>query len=151
MEGFKRLSEDVIKKYDYFKTRKNVEKFMAPLCELIYIYKNITPPSITSHLGVDSEIRNSMPSRTSSTENYVMKRLDTMKDIQEYYNEIQYIFDMLNESEKICFSGFYVEALEYRDLEYKLNVSHRTINRILESSVIKVALLLNIAVLNEEK
>lgn len=149
MNGFKCLSNMIIEKYDYKKTKQNVDKFMAPLCEKIMEFRSITPPNITSHLKdvvVQETKRNSSP-----TERYVIKKLDTKEEVEEYYAVIQSIIDLLNEVEKICFKAEYLSELTIEKLVEKTNLSESTIKRIRKSCIIKFALALDLAILKGKK
>lgn len=145
MSGYKYLGEDIIKKYDLKRTKINVDQFMAPLCEKIYEYRNLTPPSITSHIKevYVQESRNN----TSSTEKYVFKKLNTEEEVKKYFENIQSIIDLLNDIEKLCFKSEYLCEMTVEDLVDKTGLSERTIKRIRKSVVIKFALALDLAVL----
>ena len=86
MNGYKCLSSSIVNKYDYMKTKKKVDQFMAPLCEKIFVYRNLTPPSITNHIK-DVCVQESY-STTSGTEKYVMKKLDTEAEVEEYFGSL---------------------------------------------------------------
>jgi len=145
MNGYKYLGEKIIKKYDLKKTKINVDRFMAPLCEKIYEYRNLTPPSITSHIKevCVQESRNN----TSSTERYVLKKLDTEEEVKKYFENIQSVIDLLNDVEKLCFKAEYLSEITIENLVDKTGLSDRTIKRIRWSVVIKFALALDLAVL----
>ena len=70
----KLLSSEVIKKYDYQKTRSNVNEFMEGFEENYFRYISVLPPSITSHL---SDVKVQSSSFTSSPlERYVLKMIE---------------------------------------------------------------------------
>ena len=67
----KLLSNEVIMKYDYAKTKLKVDGFMEDFEEDYYKYVHLLPPSISSHL---SEIKvQSSRNRTSDIEMYAIK------------------------------------------------------------------------------
>ena len=148
-DSYKRLSDEIINKYDYQRTKKNVDSFMAPLCEKIFVYRNLTPPSITNHIK-DVCVQESY-STTSGTEKYVIKKLDTEAEVEEYFKAIQEVIDMLNEPEKICFKAEYLSEITLEKLLEKTTYSEPTIKRIRKSAVIKFALALDLAVLKRRK
>ena len=145
MNGYKCLSSSIVNKYDYMKTKKKVDQFMAPSCEKIYEYRNLTPPSITSHLK-DIVVQESHDN-TSPQERYVMKKLDTQEEVEKYFEAIQSIIDLLNDVEKLCFKAEYLSDLTISKLVVKTKLSEMTIKRIRKSVVIKFALALDLAVL----
>lgn len=145
MNGYKCLSSSIVNKYDYMKTKKKVDQFMAPLCEKIYEYRNLTPPSITAHIK-DIVVQESHDN-TSPQERYVMKKLDTQEEVEKYFEAIQSIIDLLNDVEKLCFKAEYLSDLTISKLVVKTKLSEMTIKRIRKSVVIKFALALDLAVL----
>lgn len=148
MFGFRRLSKTVVKKYDYNATKKNVEQFMDPFYELIFKYKNISPPTISMKI---SEVNiQHLNNPLSPVENYVIKKLSTEEEVKEYYNTIQTIFDMLCNEEKICFKSIYFDGISEIDCAEILNVNKNTITEIRKSATIKFALALDLAVLKGE-
>ena len=145
MNGYKSLSSSIVNKYDYMMTKKKVDQFMAPLCEKIYEYRNLTPPSITAHIK-DIVVQESHDS-TSPQERYIMKKLDTQEEVEKYFEAIQSIIDLLNDVEKLCFKAEYLSDLTISKLVVKTKLSEMTIKRIRKSVVIKFALALDLAVL----
>jgi len=149
MIGFKRLSSEAISKYNYVATKKNVDRFMDPLYELVFKYKNISPPSIGMRIREVNiqHINNPL----SPVENYVIKKIDTEEQVKEYYEIIQTILKNLREDEQICFKSIYFDGLTESDCCEVLNVTINTISAIRKSATIKFALALDIAVLKGEK
>ncbi len=145
MNCYKCLSSSIVNKYDYMMTKKKVDQFMAPLCEKIYEYRNLTPPSITAHIK-DIVVQESHDN-TSPQERYVMKKLDTQEEVEKYFEAIQSIIDLLNDVEKLCFKAEYLSDLTISKLVVKTKLSEMTIKRIRKSVVIKFALALDLAVL----
>ena len=145
MNGYKCLSETIMEKYDLKKTKINVDKFMAPLCEKIYEFRNLTPPSISSH--IKEVCVQESKSNSSTTERYVIKKLETEKEVKLYFANIQSIIDMLNDIEKLCFKAEYLSELTIENLVNKTKLSERTIKRIKKSVVIKIALALDLTVM----
>lgn len=69
------LDNETIKKYDYKKTRANVDLFMKDYEENYFKYIGILPPNMTSHL---CEIRVQMSRVNSSkVEKYVIKKIES--------------------------------------------------------------------------
>ncbi len=149
MNGYKRLSTEIINKYDYKKTKRNVDKFMAPLCEKVFIYRNLTPPSVSSHIK-DVCVQESR-SNSSSTERYIIKKLETEAEVKEYFDEIQSVIDEFNDGEKLCFKAEYLNQVTIEMLMEKSDLSESTIKRLRQSCIIKFALAFDIAVLKKGK
>lgn len=148
MIGFKRLSSEAVKKYDYNATKKNVDQFMEPLYELIFRYKNITPPTISMRIH-ETNIQH-LNNPTSPVENYVIKKITTEEEVKKYYAAIQSIFDMLSNEEQICFKSIYFDGISEIECAEILNVNKNTITVIRKSATIKFALALDIAVMKGE-
>ena len=148
MNGYKSLSNSIVNKYDYMMTKKKVDQFMAPLCEKIYEYRNLTPPSITAHIK-DIVVQESHDS-TSPQERYIMKKLDTQEEVEKYFEVIQSIIDLLNDVEKLCFKAEYLSELTMDQLVDKTRLSDITIKRIRKSCIIKFALALDLAVMKRK-
>lgn len=140
------LSIDAIKKYNYSKTKNNVDKFMEPLAECIFKYSNLTPPSITYQFK--KVIIDISRSNTSSTEKYVMKKLDTEEKLIEYYSIINEITSKFNKEESDWFSLSYKQGITDEEIAEVLKVSPSYIYHIKRSAIIKFALALNMVVMN---
>ena len=101
----KLLSNEVIKKYDYQKTRSKVNEFMEVFEENYFRYISVLPPSITSHL---SEIKVQSSGFTSSpVERYVLKKIEKEEDFLEYLNIILSVLDNLTMEEQHFFKGIF--------------------------------------------
>ena len=148
MNGYKSLSSSIVNKYDYMMTKKKVDQFMAPLCEKIYEYRNLTPPSITAHIK-DIVVQESHDN-ISPQERYVIKKLDTQEEVEKYFEVIQSIIDLLNDVEKLCFKAEYLSELTMDQLVDKTRLSDITIKRIRKSCIIKFALALDLAVMKRK-
>lgn len=139
------LSNDVIRKYDYKKTRIKVNEFMERFEENYFKYLNVLPPSITSHL---SEIKVQVSNiSTSPIERYVLKKIETEEEFIEYLNIILKIVDNFTYAEQQLFKGIFFLGNTEFVLEEQLQCTHNTLDIIKKSCIIKFALALNIAVL----
>ncbi len=148
MIGFKRLSDEVINKYNYRETRKNVDQFMEPLYELIFKFNSISPPRISMVIS-DVNIQHSV-NTTSQVEKYVIKKLDTEKEVKKYYDIIESIVSKLRPDEQMCFKAEYLDPMDEETLADKLSISVWTVVQIRKSCIIKFALALDLAVLKGE-
>lgn len=141
----KLLSSEVIKKYDYQKTRSNVNEFMEGFEENYFRYISVLPPSITSHLS-DVKVQSSSFS-SSPVERYVLKKIEREEEFIEYLNVILKICDNLTASEQHFFKGVFFLGNTEAVLEEQLQCADKTLKHIKKSCIIKFALALNIAVL----
>ena len=139
------LSSEVIKKYNYEKTKKKVDQFMGQFEENYFKYLSVLPPNITSHL---SEIKVQMSNLSNSAiERYVLKRIEKENEFIEYLNIILKIVDNLTLSEQQFFKGIYFRGNKIDTMFRQFQVADRTFIRIKKSTIIKFALALNLAVL----
>lgn len=141
----KLLSSEVIKKYDYQKTRSNVNEFMEGFEENYFRYISVLPPSITSHLS-DVKVQSSSFS-SSPVERYVLKKIEREEEFIEYLNVILKICDNLTASEQHFFKGVFFLGNTEAVLEEQLQCADKTLKHIKKSCIIKFALALNMAVL----
>lgn len=141
----KLLSIEVIKKYDYQKTRSKVNEFMEAFDENYYKYISILPPNITSKL-IDVKIQSSgLPS--SPIERYVIKKIECEEDFIKYLNTITNICECFTFEEQHFFKGIYFLGNTESVLEEQLQCSDKTLRHIKKSCIIKFALALDIAVM----
>ena len=139
------LSSEVIKKYDYEKTKKKVDQFMGQFEENYFKYLSVLPPNITSHL---SEIKVQMSNLSNSAiERYVLKRIEKENEFIEYLNIILKIVDNLTLSEQQFFKGIYFRGNKIDTMFRQFQVADRTFIKNKKSTIIKFALALNLAVL----
>ena len=144
----KLLSNEVIKKYDYQKTRSKVNEFMEVFEENYFRYISVLPPSITSHL---SEIKVQSSGFTSSpVERYVLKKIENEEDFLEYLNIILSVLDNLTMEEQHFFKGIFFMGNTELVMEEQLQCADKTLKHIKKSCIIKFALALNMAILKED-
>ncbi len=141
----KLLSNEVIKKYDYQKTRSKVNEFMEVFEENYFRYISVLPPSITSHLSEVKVQTSGIP--TSPVERYVLKKIEREEEFIEYLNVVLRICDNLTSGEQHFFKGVFFLGNTEAVLEEQLQCSDKTLKHIKKSCIIKFALALNMAVL----
>ena len=101
----KLLSNEVIKKYDYAKTKSKIDRFMEDFEEDYYKYVHLLPPSISSHL---SEIKvQSSRIRTSDIEMYAIKREELEDIFKDTLDTILKVPDNFSFEEQRYFKGKY--------------------------------------------
>jgi len=137
----KLLDNKTIKKYDYKKTKANVDIFMKDFEENYFRYIGILPPNITSHL---CEIRVQMSRVNSSqVEKYVIKKIESENDFLEYLNTILCIVDNMTIEEQHYFKGTYFIGNSESIIAEELRCAETRIIHIKKSTIIKFALAIN--------
>ena len=140
----KLLDNKIILKYDYKKTKINVDNFMNDFYEDYYKYINILPPSITSHL---TEIKvESTRSNESSIEKYVEKKAIAEQQLMQQLDLILKVFDTFNKQEEYFFKGVYIKGETEEHISELLNITRQGMGQIRRSAIIKFALALNLEV-----
>ena len=140
----KLLSNEVIVKYDYAKTKSEVDNFMKDFEEDYYKYVHLLPPSISSHL---SEIKvQSSRNRTSDIEMYAIKREELEDKFQDTLETILKVTDNFSYEEQRYFKGKYFLGNTDDVLYEELRCGETHFKHIKKSSIIKFALALNLAI-----
>lgn len=141
----KLLDNKTIMKYDYKKTRANVDQFMKDYEENYFKYIGVLPPCLTSHL---CEIRVQMSRVNSSkVEKYVIKRIETEQEFLDYLNTILSIVDNLTIEEQHYFKGAFFIGNSENIISEELKCAETRIIHIKKSCIIKFALAIEKAVL----
>lgn len=140
----KLLSNEVIMKYDYTKTKSKIDRFMEDFEEDYYKYVHLLPPSISSHL---SEIRvQSSRIRTSDIEMYAIKREELEDIFKDTLDTILKVTDNFSFEEQRYFKGKYFLGNTDDVLYEELRCGETHFKHIKKSSMIKFALALDLAV-----
>lgn len=141
----KLLSNEVIKKYDYQKSRTKVNEFMEVFEESYFRYLSVLPPSITSHLS-EIKVQTSMSS-TSALERYVIKKIELEEEFLQSLELIIKIVDSMSFEEQHYFKGiFFLGNSECMIME-ELQCAEKRFKHIKKSCILKLALALDKAVL----
>ena len=141
----KLLDNKAIMKYDYKKTRANVDHFMKDYEENYFKYIGVLPPSLTSHL---CEIRVQMSRVNSSqVEKYVIKRIESEKDFLSYLNTILNIVDNFTIEEQHFFKGTFFIGNTEDIISEEVKCAETRLTHIKKSCIIKFALAIEKAVL----
>ncbi len=140
----KLLSNEVIMKYDYAKTKSKIDRFMEDFEEDYYKYVHLLPPSISSHL---SEIKvQSSRIRTSDIEMYAIKREELEDIFKDTLDTILKVTDNFSFEEQRYFKGKYFLGNTDDVLYEELRCGETHFKHIKKSSMIKFALALDLAV-----
>ena len=132
------LEWNMIKDYNYKYIKKRVDVYMYNFLKLFYKFINITPKSLTSRLKdvvVDYTRTNS-----SYIEEYLEKKDEAERAYLNKLNEIIGILDNLTYQEQYYIKGRFLKGMTNQQIEEKLQVSDTGLQHVIYSSVIKIAL-----------
>lgn len=140
----KLLSLKELDMFDYVKTKERVEDYIGDLNMIKYKYRNVLPPSIASQL-FDIKVQSSSTNR-SSIESFVEKRDEYDREYKQKLNEIYSILEDFSYHEKRFFKDYFINGVKLHNFEKEFGCGERMIDHIKESSIIKFALALDIAI-----
>ena len=130
--------------FDYVKTRERVQEYIGDLNMIKYKYRNVLPPSLALSL-FDIKVQSSgLPK--SQIEAYVEKKDEYEREYSEKLNEINDIIKDFSPYEKRFFIDHFIHDVKIDDFEKQFRCGKKLVTHIKQSSVIKFALALNIAV-----
>ena len=141
----KLLSNEVIKKYDYQKTRSAVNEFMEGFEENYFRYISILPPSITSHLS-EIKVQTSMTS-TSALERYIIKKIELEEEFIQNLDLVLKIVDGLTFEEQHYFKGVFFLGNSESMIMEELQCAEKRLIHIKKSCILKFALAIDKAIL----
>lgn len=141
----KLLSNEVINKYDYQKTRSRVNTFMEEFEESYFKYISLLPPSITQHLS-EIKVQSSMSS-TSALEKYVIKKMEFEEAFLSNLDLLLKIVDDMTYQEQHYYKAVFFHGNSELMLMEELQCSDKKLRHIKKSCILKLALALNKAVL----
>ena len=130
--------------FDYVKTRERVEEYIGDLNMIKYKYRNVLPPSLAVNL-FDIKVQSSGFSK-SQIETYVEKKDEFEREYLEKLNEINDIIKDFSLHEKRFFKDHFINGVKLHYFEKEFCCGERMVEHIKESSVIKFALALDLAV-----
>ena len=140
----KLLSNEIIMKNDYAKSKSQVDNFIRDFEEDYYRYVHLLPPSISSHL---CEIKvQSSRNMTSDIEMYVIKKEKLESVFKENLDTILKVTDNFSMEEQRFFKGRYFLGNSDDVLFEELRCGDTKFEHIKRSSILKFALALNLAV-----
>ena len=142
----KLLKNEILVKYDYKKTKANVDKYMDRFGEDYFKYIGVLPPNITSHL-CEVKVQTSR-TLSSSVERYVVQKieLEGEREFIDYLNTIFNIVDNFTEEEQHYFKGVYFLGNNENIISEELRCAIKKLIHIKKSCIIKFALAINQAV-----
>ena len=140
----KLLSMSDLKAFDYVKTRKNVEDYLKDLNIIKYKYRNVLPPSLALNL-FDIKVQ-SFGNTKSQIEAYIEKKDEYERLYKDKLDEINQLVDDMTLYEKRFFIDHFIHDVKMDDFEKQFRCGKKLVTHIKQSSVIKFALALDIAV-----
>ncbi len=138
------LSKEFLVQYDYKKTKQNVLEYISDLIFIKYKYMNIMPPSIAVKI-FDVNVQSTNLNK-SSIESFVMLKDEYERMYKIKLEEIEDILSTLSPYERTFFKGHFIngEIIPTFTKEFRCGIDK--VHHIKESTVIKFALILGIAV-----
>ena len=140
----KLLSLKELDMFDYVKTRERVEEYISDLNMIKFKYRNVLPPPLASQL-FDIKIQSSGVPK-SSIESYVEKKDEYERKYAQKLNEIYSILEDFSFYEKRFFKDHFIHGIKLKVFEKVFKCGPDMVEHIKESSVIKFALALDLAV-----
>lgn len=140
----KLLSLKELSMFDYVKTRERVEEYIGDLNMIKYKYRNVLPPSLALNL-FDIKVQSSGLTK-SQIETYVEKKDEYEREYSKKLDEINDIIENFSFYEKRFFKDHFLNGVKLHYFEKEFCCGERMVEHIKESSVIKFALALDIAV-----
>ena len=140
----KLLSLKELDMFDYVRTRENVEDYIRDLNIIKYKYRNVLPPSLALNL-FDIKVQSSGVHK-SSIESYVEKKDEFEREYQAKLKEIDSIFSDMSYHEQRFFKDHFIHGVKIKLFEKQFRCGPDMVEHIKESSVVKFALALDLAV-----
>ena len=140
----KLLSLKELDMFDYVKTRERVEEYIGDLNMIKFKYRNVLPPSLALKM-FDIKIQSSGTVK-APFEAYVEKKDKYEREYAEKLNEINAILEDLSLYEKRFFKDHFIHGIRIKQFEKIFRCGPDMVEHIKQSSVIKFALALDIAV-----
>lgn len=132
------ISTRLAKSRNYLATKNNVDELMYQYEEYLYKYHEIAPPRVTQNYEVKYE--KFLNNATDKVGNYVAKKLDLLKEVDSFYQDLSLAMKNLCKEELIYFSSCYFNRLPETIICEKLNIGEGSLRRIKESCIIKIAM-----------
>jgi hypothetical protein len=138
------LKNSFLAKFDFEKTKDNLDELMDKIEDWKYSYLNLLPPKITNNYEVRYEKFNLIVS--DKVGDYVEKKIDMEKEIDAIYQLLGKALVRLNHFELDFFNMSYYNRLSESIIGTRLNVGHTQLLHIKKSCIIKIAMGLDKAV-----
>ena len=140
----KLLSLKELDMFDYVKTRERVQDYLSELNMIKFKYRNVLPPSLALNL-FDIKVQSSGIPK-SQIECYVEKKDEYERKYAQKLKEIDAILEDLSFYEKRFFKDHFIHGIKIKQFEKMFRCGPDMDEHIKESSVIKFALALDLAV-----
>lgn len=143
------LSTKLIESRNYVETKNNVDSCILYKYEE-YKYKchQIIPPKISQNFEVRYE--SFTGNFTDKIGNYVQKKLDLLKEVDEFYNELTNAMLNLNIDE-LAYFKFYLNGISEDSMCERLNTSRNSLKKVKMSAIIKIAMYFDLDVMATSK
>lgn len=141
------LSKSIVKKYNYSKTKSNIDDIMLKIEEYSYRIHNIQPPRITPSYEIRYDSNKNI-SPNSKIENYVTKLLDIESEAEELYSTLNRALNKLCKNELCFFKGIYYEHTSQEEICNRLYLTMDQLKTIKISCILKLGMEFDVCVEN---
>lgn len=132
--------------YDIKACYNNLIEEIDRFIDLQCLYFNLIPPKLTQ----DYKVVYTAYHVTDKIGKNVEKKLDTLEEIKNFYNQIANAFQLLNHEEMVYFSEvIYYKRKSESECAESLNITTYILKQVKESCIIKLTRALNKAVLKK--
>lgn len=143
------LSIKLVESRNYIETKKNVdEKILYRYEEYKYKCHEIIPPKISQNFEVRYE--SFTMNFSDKVGNYVQKKLDLMKEADDFYSELTDAMKNLNLEEMVYFK-YYINGVSEDSMCERMNTNKCSLKRIKMSAIIKIAMYFDLDVMATSK
>ena len=140
----KLLSLKDLDMFDYVKTRERVEEYIGDLNMIKFKYRNVLPPSLALKL-FDIKVQSSGVTK-APFESYVEKKDEYEREYAQKLKEINFIIEDMSAYEQRFFKDHFIHGIKIKQFEKMFRCGPDMVEHIKESSVIKFALAIDLAV-----
>lgn len=140
----KLLSLKELDMFDYVKTRERVEEYISDLNMIRFKYRNVLPPSLALKL-FDIRVQSS-GNPSAPFESYVEKRDAYEREYAQKLKLIDGILEDFSLFERRFFKDHFIHGVKIKEFEKIFRCGPDMVEHIKESSVIKFALAVDLAV-----
>ncbi len=139
------LSDRILEKYDYEKSKNNLQDLVDQylIYELEYHY--INPPKITPSYEIRYDSNKDF-TPTSKTEVYVINKITQEEKLKLFYDDLYIIYNKLGLDELKYFKNHFLKRKAEYIIMNEMNLNRRCFDRIKKNCVIKMTIFFKIAV-----
>lgn len=141
-----KLSDNIIAKYNFPKTKEKVQELMDKIDEYKYKCYELSPPKITPSYEVKYEMFTT--NKVDKVGDYVEKKVTLFEKVQKTYDILNRILLEFSDLEKAVYNNTFNNKLSDIEISENMLLAENTIVRYRKSVTIKIAMAFDVAVLN---